>query len=172
MRRLAALLLAATCGLAAQDHEVLAQFRFNQSRQGTDAFVAGSGLGTTLGVVLAERRASGLCFQLDGRLQADRFRDDFTRTELNGVGLGFGAKLYFRPRTEGLYLAAALLAQHWGYSTRTSRGLDTFASTRPSQVLGLGWRMQAFTLEAGIQETAVDSDLRWSHSFVGFGLQF
>lgn len=172
MRRFAALLLAASCGLAAQDHEVLAQFRFNQSRQGTDDFVASSGLGITLGVVLSERRAAGLCFQLDGRIQADRFRDDLDQTELNGVGLGFGAKLYLSSQPQGFYLTAALLAQHWAYTARTAQGLDTFATTRPGQVAGLGWRMKAFTVEAGIQETVVDADLRWSHGFVGFGLQF
>ncbi len=172
MRRLAALLLAATCGLAAQDHEVILQLRFDQALQGTNDYAASSGMGTTLGVVLTERKARGLCFQLDGRIAADRFRDDLVRTELNGVGLGFGAKLFFHPKAEGFYLTGALLAEEWGYTARSSQGLESFNATRPSKTLGLGWRLESFEVEAGFQETVVESDLRWNHTYLGFGLQF
>jgi hypothetical protein len=172
MRRFAALLVASGCALAAQDHEVFLQLRFDQGRQGTDQYVDGSGFGSSLGLVLAERHLGGTCLQLDGRIEADRFRDDAFHIELNGIGIGLGARLYTQGKPQGFYVIGALTAQHWGYTSRSSAGLQTFGTTRPGQKLGVGWRESYFYLEGGIHETVVDADLRWSHTYFGVGLQF
>lgn len=172
MRRLAALMVASACALAAQDHEVFFQLRFDQGRQGTDQYVDGSGFGSTLGLVLAERRLGGACLQLDGRMEADRFRNDAFHIELNGIGMGLGARVYTQGKPQGFYVMGALTAQHWGYTARSTTGLQTFSTTRPGQKLALGWRESSFCLEGGIHETVVDADLRWSHAYFGVGLQF
>lgn len=172
MRLLAVLSLMSASVLSAQSNEMFFQLRLNQARQGTDQYVDGSGQGASMGVQLSQRRFASACLQMDARLEVDRFRNDAERIELNGVGLGFGAHLYFGPKPEGVYVLAALTAQHWGYTRRSSGTLQSFNATRAGQKIAVGWRQDIAHVEIGIQETVVDADLRWSHSYVGFGLQF